>query len=48
VIIIPQRPDSPDEDHLLAAVLVVAPASFGSRRPSLAAVAASLKDAERF
>jgi hypothetical protein len=46
-VIIPERPDLPEEDLLLDALLAFAPACSGGRRPSLPAVAAKLKDAER-
>ena len=46
-VIIPEQPDTSEEDPLLDAVLALAPACFGNRRPSLAVVAAELKDAER-
>jgi hypothetical protein len=45
-VLIPARPDLSEEDLLLDALLAFAPACFGDRCPSLAAVAAKLKDAE--
>jgi hypothetical protein len=44
-VIVPGRPDLSDEDLLLDAVPAFAPACCGDRRPSLVAVAATLKDA---
>jgi hypothetical protein len=44
-VIIPARPDLPEEELLLDPLLAFAPACFGDRRPALAEVAAKLKDA---
>ena len=46
-VVVPERPDVSEEDLLLDAVLAFGPACFGDRCPSLAKVAAKLKNADR-
>jgi hypothetical protein len=45
-VLVPERPDVPEEDLLLDAAPAFGPACLGDRRPSLAVVAAKLRDAE--